>query len=161
MAITLNVNGRNATVDLEPDTPLLYALRDGLELNGAKYGCGLAQCGACMVIVDGAAAFSCQLPISGLAGRKIITLEGLADGGKLSAVQQAFLDEEAAQCGYCSSGMIMRATALLNVEPNPSEARIREHMQTNLCRCGTHLRIIKAVARAAKAHPAPRRKGAA
>jgi nicotinate dehydrogenase subunit A len=161
LPVTLNVNGRNATVDLEPDTPLLYALRDGLELNAAKYGCGLAQCGACMVIVDGAAAFSCQLPISGLAGRKITTLEGLADGGKLSALQQAFLDEEAAQCGYCSSGMIMRATALLDAEPNPSEARIREHMQTNLCRCGTHLRIIKAVARAAKASRSPRRKGAA
>ena len=161
MAITLNVNGRAATVDLEPDTPLLYALRDGLELNGAKYGCGLAQCGACMVMVDGAAAFSCQLPISGLAGRRITTLEGLGQGGKPSAVQQAFLDEQAAQCGYCSSGMIIRATALLNAEPNPSEARIREHMQTNLCRCGTHLRIIKAVQRAAKAGPVAKRKGAA
>ena len=157
MAITLNVNGRPASVDLEPDTPLLYALRDELHLNGAKYGCGLGQCGACTVMVDGVATFSCQFPISAMAGKTITTLEGLAGPGRLSAVQQAFLDEQAAQCGYCSSGMIVRATALLAAEPHPTEARIREHMQTNLCRCGSHMRILKAVARAAKAGPAPRR----
>ena len=157
MTVLLNVNGRDHPVEMEPDTPLLYALRDALGLNGAKYGCGLGQCGACTVMVDGKATFSCMTSISTLAGKAIVTLEGLGKDGQPSALQQAFIDEQAAQCGYCSAGMIMRAAALLAVEPHPDEARIRAHMQTNLCRCSTHLRILRAVAKAADA----RRGGAA
>jgi aerobic-type carbon monoxide dehydrogenase small subunit (CoxS/CutS family) len=147
----LNVNGRDHTLDIEADTPLLYALRDDLNLNGAKYGCGLGQCGACTVMIDGKAAYSCLTSVAAAQGHKVVTIESLGDAGHLSALQQAFIDEQAAQCGYCSAGMIMRAAALLAVEPHPDDARIREHMQTNLCRCGTHMRILRAVARASKA----------
>ena len=149
--IKLDVNGTARTLDVAPDTPLLYVLRDDLELNGAKYGCGLGQCGACTVLVDGKAAFSCVTPVSLLAGRQITTLEGLGTIEHPGPIQQAFIDEQAAQCGYCISGMIMRTAALLNKTTNPSDVEIERHMATNLCRCGTHMRILRAVRRAAKA----------
>ena len=147
--ITLQVNGRVRQVDAEPFTPLLYVLRDHLALNGAKFGCGLGQCGACTVMVDGAAVLSCVTPISLLPGRKITTLEGLGTPDQPGPVQRAFIEEQAAQCGYCIPGMIMRAQALLERNRSPSEAQIRAHMSPNLCRCGTHVRILRAVARAA------------
>src|SRR5207249_12028595 len=148
--IDLDINGRNQRVDADPGTPLLYVLRDHLQMNGAKFGCGLGQCGACTVMVDGEAVFSCLTPISVLRGRKIKTVEGLGTTSKLSALQRAFIDEQAAQCGYCIAGMIMRAQALLDKNPSPSEAEIRRHMMPNLCRCGTHMRILRAVRRAAE-----------
>lgn len=147
--ITITVNGKAHQLDVEPDTPLLYALRDELKLNGAKYGCGLGQCGACTVIVDGAPVFSCLLPVSLLAGRAVTTLEGLGTVDQPGPVQAAFIAEQAAQCGFCIPGMIMRAHALLQRNPAPSEAEIRAGMNPNLCRCGTHSRILRAVARAA------------
>ena len=147
----LHVNGRDHEVQAEADTPLLYVLRDDLGLNGAKYGCGLGQCGACTVIVDGEAVFSCVTPVSILGGKKITTLEGLGSGGRPGAVQRAFIEEQAAQCGFCIPGMVMRATALLAKDANPGEAKIREALQPNLCRCGTHMRILRAVRKAAKA----------
>ena len=143
----LTVNGQAHQVDAEPDTPLLYVLRDDLGLNGAKFGCGLGQCGACTVIVDGRAVFSCLTPLAALSGRRIRTIEGLG----MNAVQRAFIDEQAAQCGYCIAGMVMRAQALLEHNPHPSERDIREHMEVNLCRCGTHMRILAAVRKAAAA----------
>lgn len=149
--IALTINGSEHKLDIDPNTPLLYALRDTLELHGAKFGCGLGQCGACTVLVDSQAAYSCLLPVSSLEGRKIRTLEGLGTLEKPGMLQQAFIDEQAAQCGYCSAGMIMRAQALLEVNVSASDTEIRSHMQTNLCRCGTHLRIIAAVKRAAAA----------
>lgn len=151
MSLTLNVNGTDHRVDASPDTPLLYVLREDLALNGAKYGCGLGQCGACTVQIDGKAAFSCITPIAAVAGRAVRTVEGLAPGGRMGPLQQAFLDEQAAQCGYCIAGMIMRAQALLDEEPHPDDAAIRRHMQTNLCRCGTHMRILRAIRRVAGA----------
>jgi nicotinate dehydrogenase subunit A len=149
--ITLNVNGREVAVDADPTTPLLYVLRDDLALNGAKFGCGLGQCGACTVIIDGDTAFSCVTPIAGLAGRRIRTIEGLGTVERPNAVQQAFIDEQAAQCGYCIAGMVMRAQALLERNPRPTDEEIRAHMQPGLCRCGTHMRIERAVRRAAAA----------
>ena len=149
--IDLDVNGTAHTLDVAPDTPLLYVLRDDLELNGAKYGCGLGQCGACTVLVDGKAAFSCITPVSLLSGRKVTTLEGLGTIAQPGPIQQAFIDEQAAQCGYCIAGMIMRTAALLAKTTNPSDDEINRHMSTNLCRCGTHMRILRAVRRAAKA----------
>lgn len=148
--ITLNVNGRLHTVDAEPLTPLLYVLRDDLALNGAKYGCGLGQCGSCTVMIDDRAALSCITPISTLAGRWIRTVEGLGTIDNPGPLQRAFIDEQAAQCGYCIPGMIMRAQALLEKNPLPSDAEIRRHMMPNLCRCGTHMRILQAVRRAAQ-----------
>ena len=147
----LLVNGREHDVAAEPDTPLLYVLRDDLRLNGAKYGCGLGQCGACTVIVDGEAVFSCVTPIAVLEGKKITTLEGLGTAEKPGRVQAAFVEEQAAQCGFCIPGMVMRATALLSKTPDPSEAQIRTALQPHLCRCGTHMRILRAVKKAAKA----------
>ncbi len=147
----LEVNGRMHDVDAEPDTPLLYVLRDDLQLNGAKYGCGLGQCGACTVLVDGKAVFSCVTPLSVLAGKRITTLEGLGTIDKPGAIQRAFIEEQAAQCGFCIPGMIMRAAGLLESNPKPSDAEIRAAMQPNLCRCGTHMRILRAVRKAAKA----------
>ena len=147
--ISLNVNGKSHTLDIDPTTPLLYALRDELELNAAKFGCGLGQCGACTVMLDGAAVYSCLIPVSTLAEKKIKTVEGLGTAAKPSPVQQAFIDEQAAQCGYCSAGMIMRAQSLLETNTHPTQAQIRDKMQTNLCRCGTHMRILAAVERAA------------
>ena len=148
--VRLNVNGRDHEIDADPATPLLYVLRDDLALNGAKYGCGLGQCGACTVSVDGQAVFSCLTPVSVLAGRTITTLEGLGTEQRPGQIQQAFIDEQAAQCGYCIPGMVMRAHALLEKNPSPSEAEIRRTMNLNLCRCGTHMRILAAVRRAAK-----------
>src|SRR4051795_5321144 len=126
--VSLNVNGRHHEVDADPTTPLLYVLRDHLALNGAKFGCGLGQCGACTVMIDGKAAFSCVTPISALTGRKIRTIEGLGTAEKPGPLQQAFIDEQAAQCGYCVAGMIMRAQAMLEANGNPTEDEIRRHM---------------------------------
>jgi nicotinate dehydrogenase subunit A len=147
----LHVNGRLHDVAAEPDTPLLYVLRDDLGLNGAKYGCGLGQCGACTVMIDGEAVFSCVTPIAVLEGKRITTLEGLGTAKQPGPVQAAFIEEQAAQCGFCIPGMIVRATALLRKEPHPTEAQIRTALQPHLCRCGTHMRILRAVKKAAKA----------
>jgi nicotinate dehydrogenase subunit A len=149
MTVTLNVNGVDHPLEVDPSTPLLYVLRDDLKLNGAKYGCGLGQCGACTVQLDGKAVFSCLMPVAAVDGRQVRTVEGLGTIEKPSAVQRAFEVEQAAQCGYCIAGMIMRAQALLDRSPSPSDTQIRRHMQTNLCRCGTHMRILRAVRRAA------------
>jgi nicotinate dehydrogenase subunit A len=145
----LTVNGRQHDVDADPDTPLLYVLRDHLGLNGAKFGCGLGQCGACTVLVDGQAVFSCLTPIVVLADRAVTTIEGLGSAENPSPLQSAFIEEQAAQCGYCIAGMVMRAQALLMKNSNPSDQEIRSTLEPNLCRCGTHMRIIRAVRRAA------------
>lgn len=147
--ITLRVNGTSKTVNVERDTPLLYVLRNDFELNGAKYGCGLAQCGACTVLIDGKPERSCVAPCAAAQGKNIATLESLGTPDKLHALQQAFLEEQAAQCGYCSSGMIMAAKALLDTNSRPSEAQIKQALAGNLCRCGSHNRIVRAVQRAA------------
>jgi len=152
MAINLKVNGVPRSVTAEPDTPLLYVLRNDLELNGAKYGCGLSQCGACTVLVDGRAVRSCVTPISALETSEITTIEGLGSIAKPHALQQAFIEEQAAQCGYCTNGMIMSAKELLDRNPRPSEPDVRAALAANLCRCGTHNRIIRAVLRAAQAN---------
>ncbi len=149
-SVTLRVNGRAQTLEIDdPAMPLLYALRDQFDLNGPKFGCGLGQCGACTVIINGVAERSCQLPVSGAQGREITTLEGLGTPENLSAVQAAFVAEQAAQCGYCTNGMIMTATALLAKNPRPTEAEAREALAGNLCRCGTHVRVLAAVMRVA------------
>ena len=148
MALTLQVNGSSVAVDADPDTPLLYVLRDDLELNGAKYGCGLGQCGSCLVLVDGRAQFSCVLPALLLEGREITTLEGLGTVEAPGPVQQAFIDEQAAQCGYCIPGMIMRVEAVLRADPDADEAAFRAALMPHLCRCGTHMRILRAALRA-------------
>jgi nicotinate dehydrogenase subunit A len=145
----LNVNGAVRSVEADSDTPLLYVLRDNLDLHGPKFGCGLGQCGACTVTIDGAAVRSCSLPISAVSTGKVITLEGLGTTDRPHPVQQAFIDEQAVQCGYCINGMIMTATAFLAQTPAPSETQICDALAGNLCRCGTHTRIIKAVKRAA------------
>ena len=150
MAITLNVNGKRRSAPAAPDTPLLYVLRNDMELNSCKYGCGMAQCGACTVLMDGKAIRSCTTPASAVTRAQITTLEGLGTPDKLHVLQMAFIEEQAAQCGFCVSGMIMSAKALLDTNKNPSEAEIRGALAGNLCRCGTHTRIIKAVQRAAK-----------
>ncbi len=148
--IALHVNGKTHVVDVNPDTPLLYVLRNDLGLNGPKFGCGLAQCGACMVLRDGTAVYSCVTPISQAAGHKIVTLEGLGTAEKPHPLQKAFIEEQAAQCGYCINGMIIRSKALLDRNPDPTEEEIRRALLSNLCRCGTHNSIIRAVRRAAK-----------
>jgi nicotinate dehydrogenase subunit A len=150
MTITLLVNGRTREVGADPETPLLYALRNDLGLIGTRYGCGLGQCGACTVIIDGKPVQSCDVPVSAVAGKSITTVESLASDGHLHALQQAFVDEQAAQCGYCASGILMSAKALLDTNPDPSDADIRVALDGNLCRCGTHVRILKAIKRAAK-----------
>jgi nicotinate dehydrogenase subunit A len=150
MAITLTVNGQRRTTPASPETPLLYVLRNDLELNGAKFGCGLAQCGACTVVVDGKAIRSCVTPISDVAGKRITTIEGLGTREKPHPLEAAFIAEQAAQCGYCIAGMIMSAKALLDQKPHPSDAEIRRALSGNLCRCGTHNRIVRAIARAAR-----------
>ena len=150
MGIALNVNGKRITSPAEPDTPLLYILRNDLGLNAAKFGCGAGQCGACTVLVDGQAVRSCVYPASVAATGEVTTLEGLGTPDRLHALQQAFIEEQAAQCGYCAAGMIMSAKGLLDRVKNPSEAQIREAMAGNLCRCGTHTRILRAIQRAAK-----------
>ncbi len=148
--IELSVNGQVHQVDVDPRTPLLYVLRNELKLNGAKFGCGLGQCGACTVLLDHEPVFSCLLPISVLPGRHIRTIEGLGTVDKPGPVQRAFMDEQAAQCGYCIPGMMMRAQALLEHNATPSDAQIRQYMSPNLCRCGTQMRILRAIRRAAK-----------
>jgi nicotinate dehydrogenase subunit A len=146
--VNLTVNGTSHRVDADPDTPLLYVLRDELNLHGAKYGCGLGQCGACTVMVDGEAVFSCVTPVMLLEGRQITTVEGLGTIEAPGPMQQAFIIEQAAQCGYCIPGMMMRAQALLQKNPAASADEIRAHMEPNLCRCGTHMRILAAIKRA-------------
>jgi nicotinate dehydrogenase subunit A len=146
----LRINGRDQMVDVADDVPLLYVLRNDLQLNGAKFGCGLAQCGACTVIVDGRAVRSCVTPVGSVAGADILTIEGLGSSEKPSKLQQAFIDEQAAQCGYCSNGMIMSAKALLDARPKPTEGEIRLALDGNLCRCGVHQRVVKAIMRASK-----------
>ena len=156
MSYELQVNGKRHRVDTDADTPLLYVLRDDLQLNGAKFGCGLGQCGACTVQLDGAPVMSCIVPVSVVGARPVRTVEGLGTAYKPGVLQQAFIDEQAAQCGYCIAGMIMRATALFEQVASPTDAQIKAWMQPNLCRCGTHLRILRAVRRAAdvlKAQP--------
>ncbi|WP_438346002.1 (2Fe-2S)-binding protein [Methylorubrum populi] len=149
MSLDVNGNATRVTVD-DPETPLLYVLRDDLGLHGPRFGCGLGQCGSCTVHIDGQAVRSCITPVSGLKpGAKIVTLEGLGGPDKLHPVQAAFIEEQAAQCGYCINGMIMQSAALLNETPKPDEAAIRQALAQNLCRCGTHLRIVRAVQRAA------------
>jgi nicotinate dehydrogenase subunit A len=147
--VRLTVNGTTRTVTCEPGAPLLDVLRSCLGLAGPRFGCGAGLCGACFVLIDGRARSSCDLPVSAAAGAEITTAEGLADDGKLHPVQQAFLDEQAAQCGYCTSGMIISAAGLLRANPAPSEQDVREALEGNLCRCGSHGRIIRAVLRAA------------
>jgi nicotinate dehydrogenase subunit A len=148
-AYTLRVNGKQHVVKGEGDTPLIYFLRNDLELNSPKFGCGLGECGACTIILDGAAARSCALPLRLAEGRDILTLEGLGNQDAPHPIQQAFIDAQAAQCGYCLNGMIMTAKALLDANPAPDETAIRDALRFNLCRCGTHLEIIKAVQLAA------------
>ena len=149
--VGIRVNGKLHDLDIDPETPLLYVLRDDLRLNGAKYGCGLGQCGACTVLIDGRAAFSCLVPVMLLEGKEVTTLEGLGSADHPGLIQQAFIDEQAAQCGYCIPGMIMRAQALLQDRPDATDDDIRRQLQPNLCRCGTHMRIMRAVKRAAAA----------
>ncbi|RYZ21670.1 MAG: (2Fe-2S)-binding protein [Sphingobacteriales bacterium] len=146
----LQVNGKTQRVEADPSTPLLYILRNELGLNGPKFGCGLQQCGACMVLLDGAATPSCGIPVSAVAKRNIQTLEGLETGSQLHPVQQAFIDEQAAQCGFCLNGMVISSVALLRKNPRPTDPQIRESLQRCLCRCGTQSRIIRAVKKASK-----------
>jgi nicotinate dehydrogenase subunit A len=146
--IRLTVNGRIHDVDAAPDTALLYVLRNDLELNGPKFGCGLGECGACTVLIDGVAARSCVIPISGCVGREIVTLEGLGSRDHPDPVQAAFISEQAAQCGYCLNGMIMSTKALLMRNPDPSETEVLEALRYNLCRCGAHIEIKRAAMRA-------------
>ena len=148
--LSLAVNGTTRSVEVERDTPLLYVLRNDLELNGAKFGCGLAQCGACTVLLDGTATRSCVTPVGQAVGKPITTIEGLGSEEKPHRLQRAFMKEQAAQCGYCINGMIMTAAALLAHNPHPSDPEIRDALADNLCRCGTHNRIVRAIARAAK-----------
>jgi nicotinate dehydrogenase subunit A len=145
----LKVNGREHEIDADPNTPLLYVLRNDLALNGAKFGCGLGQCGACTVMVNGEAIFSCLTPLLVLEGKEITTVEGLGSIDDPGPMQRAFIDEQAAQCGYCIAGMIMRAQALLQKNPGASDAEVRIALEPNLCRCGTHMRILRAVRHAA------------
>jgi nicotinate dehydrogenase subunit A len=151
-SISLNVNSKKYQLDVDPETPLLYVLRNQLELNGPKFGCGMQQCGACMVLINGKAEFSCLLPTSSVENKSIITLEGLAKpDGTLHPVQESFLEEQAAQCGYCLNGMVISAVGLLNANARPDDAAIKRGMQRVLCRCGTQARVLRAVKRAAAA----------
>jgi nicotinate dehydrogenase subunit A len=149
--LTLTVNGGAHTVQCDPETPLLYILRNDLSLKGARYGCGQGQCGACTVLVDGKAVQSCNVPVSDFAGKAITTIEGLGTAETPHPLQQAFIDEQAAQCGYCVTGIVISAKALLDSNPRPTRAEIATALRDNLCRCGTHARIIRAVERAAAA----------
>lgn len=149
--IRLVVNGASHRLDIDPRTPLLYALRGQLALNGAKFGCGLGQCGACTVIIAGEPVFSCLVPVAAAQDRPVTTIEGLGSADKPNPLQQAFIAEQAAQCGYCTAGMVMRAQALLDRNPAPSEAEIRRYMEPNLCRCGTQLRVLRAISRVIEA----------
>ncbi|MCP9198496.1 (2Fe-2S)-binding protein [Gramella sp. GC03-9] len=148
-SISFYLNGRQVSPDVEPSTPLLYVLRNELELNGPKFGCGLQQCGACMVLLDGTATPSCMLPVAAAEGKGVVSLEGLArEDGSLHPVQQAFIDEQAVQCGYCLNGMVIHAVSLLDENPDASDSEIRKAMDKNICRCGTHSRILKAIQKA-------------
>jgi nicotinate dehydrogenase subunit A len=147
---TLNVNSHKQSVEIAPETPLLYALRNDLKFNGPKFGCGLSQCGACTVHIDGEVARACVTPVSAAAGKKITTVEGLGTADKPHPVQAAFIAEQAGQCGYCLNGMVMATAALLKTNKDPSDAEIRAALNGNLCRCGSHMRILRAVKRAAR-----------
>ncbi|PYU29302.1 MAG: (2Fe-2S)-binding protein [Acidobacteria bacterium] len=147
--ITLNVNSKSRMVDVDPTTPLLYVLRDDLELKGPRFGCGLSQCGACTVIIDGNTVRSCSYPVSSAKNKQITTLEGLGTVARPHVLQTAFIEEQAAQCGYCMNGMIMSAKVLLDKNPHPGDDDIKRALEGNLCRCGSHLRVVRAVKRAA------------
>ena len=148
--LVLNVNDHAHVVEVDPDTPLLYILRNDLGLNGPKFGCGLGECGACTVLVDGMPARSCVVPVKGIGARRVTTLEGLGTRARPGTTQQAFIDCQAAQCGYCLNGMIMTVEALLRRNPDPSEEQLRNELHHNLCRCGTHVEIMQAALRAAR-----------
>jgi len=150
MKVPLRVNGRVATIDIDPATPLLYALRNDLKLDGPKFGCGLGQCGACTVIAGGKAIRSCVTPVSAIGTKEIVTLEGLGTLQRPHPIQQAFIDEQAAQCGYCINGVILTAKTFLDENPQPTDEQIRRALTGILCRCGTHLEIIRAIKRAAQ-----------
>jgi nicotinate dehydrogenase subunit A len=151
MKFTMNVNGKRSKIEVDdPTMPLLYALRDDLDLHGPRFGCGLGQCGACTVHIDGKSMRSCSVPVSFVEGKKVVTLEGLGTAAHPHPLQTAFIDEQAVQCGYCINGMIMQAAELLQVNKKPSEDQIREALAANLCRCGTHVRIVRAVKRASE-----------
>ena len=150
-SLRLTINGAVAEVEADPDAPLLYALRNDLRLKGTRFGCGSGQCGACFVLVDGHPAPSCDTPLWSAAGKAITTVEGLGAGGKLHPLQEAFLEEQAAQCGYCTSGVLISAAALLRKNPRPTEKEVRAALDRNLCRCGSHNRMVRAVLRAATA----------
>jgi aerobic-type carbon monoxide dehydrogenase small subunit (CoxS/CutS family) len=156
-AIEIEVNGKRYAVQYDPETPLLYVLRDELGLTGSKYGCGEGQCGACTVLIGGAPRRSCQIPVSAAVGKPVTTIEGLEKDGRLHPVQQAFLDAGAFQCAYCTTGMIMSSVGLLQSNTNPSSAEIVQFLQGNICRCGTHPRIVEAVHQAAQAMQERRR----
>lgn len=147
----LSVNGAESSLEADPDTPLLYALRNDLGLKGTRFGCGNGQCGACFVLIDGHAAPACDTPLWSVAGKNVTTVEGLGTSGGLHPVQEAFIAEQAAQCGYCTSGMVIAAAALLAENPRPTEAEVRTALDRNLCRCGSHNRVVRAVLRAAVA----------
>jgi nicotinate dehydrogenase subunit A len=155
MYFQLNVNGANLAAEVDADTPLLYVLRDSLGLQGPKYGCGLGQCGACTVLVNGEAVRSCVTAVTTVKDAKVVTLEGLGTPEQPHPIQQAFIDEQAVQCGYCINGMVMTSLVFLRKVPHPSEAQIKQALANNLCRCGTHTRIIKAVQRAAETGQKP------
>ena len=148
--ISLTVNGKAWTIDVDPSTPLLYVLRNDFHLNGPKFGCGMSQCGACTVLSEGRTIRSCSVPVASMQKRNIITLEGLGSSAHPGFLQSAFVEEQAAQCGYCANGMIMSAQSLLDRNPNPSINEIKQALNANLCRCGTHVRIVRAVKRAAQ-----------
>ena len=153
-AVTFTVNGGRATVVIDPRTPLLYVLRNDLGLKGTRFGCGTGQCGTCTVMVDGRPQASCDLPVAAVAGRHVMTVEGLADGDRLDPLQQAFIEEGAGQCGYCLSGILVSAAALLESNPAPTDDEVRRALDGHICRCGAHSRIIRAVRRAAGGTPA-------
>ncbi len=154
-SLQFTLNGKLAKLEVDdPDMPLLYALRDDLNLRGPRFGCGLGQCGACTVHLEGAAVRSCLVPVSAVAGKTVLTLEGLANGHTLHPLQTAFIEEQAAQCGYCTNGMIMQAADLLARNPHPDETEVRQALAGNLCRCGSHARVLRAVQRAAGSLPA-------
>lgn len=148
--ISLKVNGRARAVDTDPSTPLLYVLRDDLGLKGPRFGCGIAQCGACTVIMDGETFRSCSVPVTAARNRSITTLEGLGTTARPHPLQKAFIEEQAGQCAYCINGMIMTAKVLLDKNPNPTDTEIKQALDGNLCRCGSHLRIVRAIKRAAR-----------
>ncbi len=148
--ISLKVNGKSRVVDIDPSTPLLYALRDDLGLKGPRFGCGLSQCGACTVILDGNTARSCSIPVTAARNRNVTTLEGLGSVARPHRLQKAFIEEQAAQCGFCMNGMILTAKVLLDKNPNPTDSEIKQALDGNLCRCGSHLRVIRAIQRAAR-----------